>query len=139
MKKLISVFGSVALAGCCSYSELSRDVPAYAAVDGDEKPMASYVVVNVSYSLFGLLPLSSGETWKSGPYADRDLWNVSWFKDGCTLDENVRSVRAALRECKSDRICNLVSSANEDSAWSLFLVNRKLLRTSCLILAPKAP
>ncbi len=134
---LILALGAMAFAGCSSYSELSRDVPPYARIDDGVKPIASYVVCNGDYKLLGFVPLCSGVTWKSGPYADRDEFNARWFTDNCTLDENLASVKAALRECKTDRMCNLVTTEDSSWVWSLFLVRSHVLKTTCLICEPK--
>lgn len=137
-KTFFASLAALALAGCASYSELSRDVPAYARIDGGVKPIASYVVINNSYKLLGLLPLTTGNVWQGGAYDKRDEWNTTFFEDNCTLDANLASVKAALRECNTDRVCNIVNTLEEDSAWSCFLVNRRTLKTTCLICEPKA-
>ncbi len=135
---LILALGAIALAGCSSYCELSRGVPANANIDDDIKPIASYVVCNNQYKLLGLVPLSTGVTWKDGAYADRREFNAKWFEDRCTLDENLASVKAALRECKTDRLCNLVTTEDSSWMWSLFTVRMYTIKTTCLICEPKA-
>lgn len=135
---LILALGAIALAGCSSYSELSRDVPSYARIDEGIKPVASYVVCNYQYKLLGLIPLSSGVPWKVGPYKDRHEFNFKWFSDHCTLDENLASVKAALKECNTDRICNLVTTEDSSWVWSLFIVKMHTLKTTCLICEPES-
>ncbi len=138
MKKiLILALGAIAFAGCSSYSELSRDVPAYARIDDGIKPIASYVVCNNQYKLLGCVPLCSGVPWQTGPYDSRSEFNFKWFSDHCTLDENLASVKAALRECKTDRLCNLVTTEDSSWMWSLFLVRMHTIKTTCLICEPK--
>jgi len=136
-KTLLTSIAALAIAGCSSYSELSSDVPAFALVDNDETPVASYVVCNTSYNLFGILPLCSGETWKQGDIDRSNMHNTIWFKDHCTLDENIASVKHALSVAGSDRVSNIVSDQEESYAWSLFLVSRKTLKTTCLIVKSK--
>ncbi len=126
-----------ALAGCSAYSELAaRDKATGVLVDNDIRPIASYVVCNHSYSLFGLVPLSSGTPWQSGPYADRRGFNAKFFTDNCTLDSNLASVRAAMAECGSDRICSLVTTADDSWLWSFCVVKHHELKTTCLICEP---
>ncbi len=137
MKKIMILsIGAVLLAGCSSYSELSRGVPAYARVDDGIKPIASYVVCNNEYKLLGCVPLCSGVTWQHGAYDDRSEFNARWFSDRCSLDENLASVKAALKECKTDRVCNLVTTEDTSWKWSLFLVRQRVLKTTCLICEP---
>ncbi len=138
MKNMIILsIGAVLLAGCSSYSELSRGVPAYAHVDDGIKPIASYIVCNNEYKILGCIPLCTGVTWKQGPYDKREEFNAKWFATGCTLDDNLASVKAALAECKTDRLCNLVTIEDSSWMWSLFIVRYRTLKTSCLICEPK--
>ena len=91
MRAALRGFGAAlalsALTGCMSCCELSRHVSDAVRVDGDERPLATFMVANVSYSLLGLLPLTSGNTWQSGPYEDFACGGISFFTDHCTLDE----------------------------------------------------
>lgn len=133
MKKLFAIsLSALSLAGCCSYSQLARDTDQVHTIDG-RKPVATYLVGNVGYSLLGLIPLSSGVTWQDGAYTE-NAGGVTWFEDRCTLDENLRSVNHACRTVGSDNIANLVTTVDDSRAWSLFLVKRRLLKTSCVIL-----
>ena len=134
MKKLAWTFLAAALcAGCSSYTNIGHLRPGATADDG-EKAIATVTVFNVSYSIFGLIPFESGTTWKEGPYKDRSNWNWTFFKDGCTLDENLASIRAACKEVGSDRIENLVTDSDSWSFWRLFVIKRKVMKSSCTIL-----
>ena len=134
MKKLAFVSLVVTLvAGCCSYTDIGRLKPTATADDG-ERALATVTVENISYSLFGLLPIESGTTWKEGPYKDRESWNWTFFSDRCTLDENLASIRAACKEVGSSRIENLVTESDSWRFWSLFIVKRKVMKSSCTIL-----
>lgn len=123
------------LAGCCAYSRIAEIKPASdLRVDGNAKPLASFVVCNHSYKLLGCIPLSSGVTWKGeGPL---DGFNLKWFSDHCTIDENLASVKAAAEQCGTDRVCGLVTTEDSFLLWSLFLVKHTELKTSCLICEP---
>lgn len=122
------------LGGCCAVSDLSDyTAPARVRVDGDVKPLASYMVCNHSYKLFGCVPLSTGVPWQGGEYRD---WNVDFFDDHCTIDENLASVKAAAEKCGTDRVCGLVTTEDTSWAWSLFLVKHTELKTSCVICEP---
>jgi hypothetical protein len=124
------------LAGCCAMSDLSDyKAPTSVRVDDNVKPKASYMVCNHSYKLFGCLPLTTGVTWQGGEYKD---WNVKFFADRCTIDENLASVKAAAAECGTDRICGLVTTEDTSWLWSLFLVKHTELKTSCVICEPAA-
>ncbi len=137
MKRIIVLsIGALLMAGCSSYCELSRDVPAYARVDDGIKPIASYIVCNNEYKILGCIPLCTGETWKQGPYDSRREFNARWFASNCTLDDNLASVKAALKECNTDRACNLITIEDSSWMWSLFLVRYRTLKTSCLICEP---
>ena len=134
MKKLALVSLATALfAGCSSYTDIGHLKPGATADDG-EKAIATVTVFNISYSLFGLWTYESGTTWKEGPYKDRDNWNATWFEDRCTLDENLASIRAACKEVGSSRIENLVTDSDSWRFWSLFIIKRKVMKSSCTIL-----
>ena len=53
------------LVGCCSYSEIAPWNSPVTINDG-EVPKASFVTANVSYQLFGVLPICTGVPWTSG-------------------------------------------------------------------------
>lgn len=133
-KTLILPILAAALAGCSSYTDIGRPNPnAHVLSDDARKPIATVDVLNVSYSLLGLLPIESGETWKEGPYANRPSRNATWFCNRCTIDENLASVRAALRELGSTDVANVVTEEECWRAWSLFLIKRTVLKTSCTV------
>ena len=134
MKKFILPILAAVLAGCSSYTDIGRPDPRVHVLSDDaRKPIATVVVLNVSYSLLGLLPIESGETWKNGPYANRPSRNATWFCNRCTVDENLASVRAALRELGSTDVANVVTEEESWRAWSLFLIKRTVLKSSCTV------
>ena len=134
MKKLAFVLLVATLfAGCCSYTDIGHLRPGATADDG-EKAVATVTVFNISYSIFGVLPFESGTTWKEGPYKDRSEWNWTFFTDRCTLDENLASIRAACKEVGSSRIENLVTDSDSWRFWSMFIIKRKVMKSSCTIL-----
>ena len=139
MKRLFWLVPALAsaLSGCRAYCELSHDLPAFARIDGGETPIATYYVCNVSYRLLGFIPWTTGETWKSGPYEEYHDGGIRFFRDDCTLDDNLASVRHALAEVGSNRLGSLVTVIEENSAWSLFLMSRRVMKTTCLIVKPK--
>ena len=120
-------------AGCCSYTDIGH-LKSGATADDGEKAVATVTVFNVSYSIFGVIPCESGTTWTEGPYKDREDWNWTFFKDRCTLDENLASIRAACKEVGSYRIENLVTDSDCWRFWSLFIIKRKVMKSSCTIL-----
>lgn len=120
------------LSGCSSYTVIGK-VNSPCKTDDGVTPVAAVEVFNISYKLFGVLPISSGDTWKSGPYAERDLWNTTWFEDRATIDENLASVHQALKEVGSNKVVNLVNDTDSWSFWSCFLVKRTVVKTTCTV------
>ena len=59
--------------------------------------------------------------------------NATWFEDRCTVDENLASVRAALRELGSTDVANVVTDCESWRFWSLFIIKRTVLKTSCTV------
>lgn len=134
MKQLVFLsLVATLFAGCCAYTEIGR-IETPVRTDDGETPIAAVNIFNVSYSLFGLIPLESGTTWKTGPYEDRDRWNAGFFRNRCTLDENLASLRAALKVVGSSRTANLVTESDSWRFWSFFLIKREIIKTSCLII-----
>ena len=136
MSRLLSLVLASVLTGCCATTEIGRPAVSVRSDDG-ETLIADVMVRNVSYSLFGVLPIESGSTWKTGAFADRDWWNAVWFEDRCTLDENLASLRAALKEVGSNRTMNLVTESDSWRLWSLFIVKRKVMKSTCSVLKRK--
>ncbi len=122
--------------GCCSYTDIAyfKDAPL---TDDGERPIAAVQISNVSYSILGLIPFETGTTWTEGPYENRDHWNGSFFHNRATVDNNLASLRFALREIGSNRITNLSTFSDDWWIWSLFIMKRHIVKTSCLVLAPR--
>lgn len=134
MKKILALsFFAMLFGGCCSYTEIGRPATALK-TDGGETVLANVTVFNISYSILGLLPFESGATWKEGSYEDRETWNATFFSDRCTIDENLASLKAALKEVGSNKVVNLVTESDSWRWWSLFLVKRTVMKTSCTVL-----
>lgn len=121
----------LAAAGCCSYSELKTDC-GDVKVDG-ERVLATYEVVNPSYRLLGVVPLTCGATWKSGAYYE-NAGSVDIFSGECSLDDNLESVRHACGTVGGGRIAHIVGRDDIYWAWSLGLVKKEVVKTSCVIL-----
>lgn len=129
---------AIALAGCSSYTEIARwksDVP----VNDGEVPVATFVTQNFSYQLLGFIPICTGRPWTEGSEEVVDDFNVRFFADEATLDNNLVSLNHALNVVGSRRIAQLESNEDDSAMWSLLLVNRHEVRTRCLILKPEAP
>ena len=134
MRKLLYVAAALALAGCSSYSEIARWDSDTLTNDG-ERPVASFVTQNFSYQLFGVIPLCTGLPWTEGDEDIMDDFNVRFFADEATIDNNLVSLRHALdRAGGSHRITQLHTKIDNDSFWSFFVINRHEVRTQCLIL-----
>ena len=143
MKANMKSFATAALAalvfaGCSSYSEIARwksEIP----VNDGEVPLASFMTQNFSYQILWCIPLCTGLPWTEGNMEEVDDFNVRFFADEATLDNNLVSLNHALDVAGSHRISQLRSYEDDSSMWSLFLVNRHEIRTQCLILKPEAP
>ena len=131
---------ALALAGCSSYSEIARWNSAIKVEDG-ETPMATFLTQNFSYQLLWCVPLCSGVPWskEQGGGDCMDDYRVRLFTDLATVDNNLASLNYALDRVGSRRIAGLTTVQDDSSLWSLFLVNRHEVRTSCQILPPKPP
>ena len=134
MRRFIYAVAALALAGCSSYSEIARWDSDALTNDG-ERPVATFITQNFSYQLFGVIPLCTGLPWTEGDDDIMDDYNVRFFADEATIDNNLLSLRHALdRAGGSHRISRLRTTVDDDSYWSLFVVNRHEVRTQCLIL-----
>ena len=143
MKQFIRSFAAVAtaafaFAGCSSYSEIARWKSKIPVNDG-EVPVASFVTQNFSYQLLGFIPLCTGRPWTKGGRDVMDDFSVKLFADEATIDNNLVSLNHALGVVGSRRISQLRVIEDDNSMWSLFLVNRHEVRTQCLILKPEPP
>ena len=133
MKKLLYAAAILALAGCSSYSEIARWNSDTLTNDG-EKPVASFITQNFSYQLFGVIPICTGRPWTEGDEDIKDDFNVRFFADEATVDNNLVSLRHALDRVGSRRIAHLQTTVDNDFFWSLCILNRHEVRTQCLIL-----
>ena len=133
MKSIFYGIALLALAGCSSYSEIAHwDSPTR--INDEEQPLATFITQNFSYQLLGFIPLCTGLPWTEGSEDIVDEFNVEWFCDKATIDNNLVSLNHALDVAGSHRITHLSTFESDDSSWSLFLVNRHEVRTSCIIL-----
>ena len=129
---------ALAFAGCSSYSEIAKwNSPI--TINDDEVPVASFVTQNFSYKILGCIPFCSGRPWTegSGDEGIEDRYNVVFFSDEATLDNNLISLNHALDVAGSHRLTQLKTTEDDSYAWSLFLVKRHEIRTQCLILPEK--
>lgn len=135
MKKILIAFSALALSGCCAFTEIGKfDPNVPVSSNHGEKPVAIINVANVSYKLLHLIPISSGQTWQKGSYEQSlGSWNATMFRDKCTVDENLASVRMALKYLGKDRIADLTTDTDSWSFWSLFLIKRTVVKTSCVV------
>ena len=123
----------LAFAGCSSYSEIAR-WNGTTHINDDELPLATFLTQNFSYQLLGFIPLCTGLPWTEGTEDIVDDFNIKMFSDEATVDNNLVSLHHALDVVGSHRITQLKMSESDDSSWSLLLVNRHEVRTSCIIL-----
>ncbi len=133
MKKLFYVAAVLAFAGCSSYSEIARWDSDILTNDG-EKPVATFITQNFSYQIFGVIPVCTGLPWTEGDEDIMDDFNVRFFADEATVDNNLVSLRHALDRVGSHRISHLQTTVDNDYFWSLCILNRHEVRTQCVIL-----
>jgi len=145
MKKYTLLFGCIGICllacGChstCGLSAARPDVAPCVQIDGGEQPLSSFFAVNMSYQLFGCIPLVTGNPWRDGNIENCNDCGINFFEDNCTLDNNIVTLRSALKHLNTNRISNLNFTYSKSSKWSFGLCSRKVIKTTCLILAPKA-
>ena len=133
---LIIATTALLLVGCCSYSEIAPWNSPDTINDG-EVPKASFVTANVSYQLFGALPICTGRPWTSGNGNRMDDFRIRFFADEASLDTNLLSLQHALNNVGSHRITQLSAIEDDDWVWSLFVIRRHKVLTKCIILEEK--
>ena len=135
---LAIVILALAVAGCSSYSEIAR-WDSNTTINDGEVPVATFLTQNFSYQLLWVIPICTGLPWTEGTEEVVDDFNVSFFSDEATIDNNLKSLNHALGLVGSRRITKLETFEDDSKAWSLFFVNRHEVRTKCIILKPEAP
>lgn len=133
MKRMAFVLAALAFAGCSSYSEIARWDSTVKSDDG-VRPVATFITQNFSYQLLFFIPICTGLPWTEGDEDVMDDFNVCFFKDEATIDNNLVSLKYALDRVGSHKVMQLHSSIDDDSMWSLFLINRHEVRTQCVIM-----
>ena len=133
--KIALIIATTALlfVGCCSCHEIARWKSPDTINDG-EVPVASFVTGNVSYQLFGVLPICTGRPWTSGDGDCMNNFRVRLFADEASLDTNLDTLHHALDLVGSHRITQLSSIVDDDWVWSLFIIRRHKVMTKCIIL-----
>ena len=122
------------LVGCSSYSEIARwNSPV--AINNGEVPLATFATQNVSYQLFGMIPISTGRPWTSGDEDIKYDFDVRLFADEATMENNFVSLKHALDRVGSHRIARLEVSELDD--WTMILVKCHVVSTKCIILNDK--
>jgi hypothetical protein len=122
------------LVGCSSYSEIARwNSPV--AINNGEVPLATFATQNVSYQLFGMIPISTGRPWTSGDEDIKYDFDVRLFADEATMENNFVSLRHALDRVGSHRITQLQVSEKDD--WSMVIMKCHIVNTKCVILNDK--
>ena len=131
----------LALSGCCSYRETTRTDFGGIRCENGEVALGTMYVENVSYRLFGVIPFWTGsfsDDYVKYPSGGKGGPN-RWFRDEATLENNVKALRGEMKQVGSSRIRNLVTQEDESSYWSLFILDRKRIRTTCTVLPPEPP
>ena len=130
----IFVMGALLLVGCSSYSEIARwNSPV--TINNGEVPLATFATQNVSYQLFGMIPISTGRPWTSGDEDIKYNFDVRLFADEATMENNFVSLKHALDRVGSNRITQLQVSEKDD--WSMVIMKCHIVNTKCIILNDK--
>ena len=125
---------SLLLVGCSSYSEIARwNSPV--TINNGEVPLATFATQNVSYQLFGMIPISTGRPWTSGDEDIKYDFDVRLFADEATMENNFVSLKHALDRVGSNRITQLQVSEKDD--WSMVIMKCHIVNTKCIILNDK--
>ena len=122
------------LVGCSSYSEIAR-WSSPVAINNGEVPLATFATQNVSYQLFGMIPISTGRPWTSGDEDIKYDFDVRLFADEATMENNFVSLKHALDRVGSNRITQLQVSEKDD--WSMIIMKCHIVNTKCIILNDK--
>ena len=132
MKLIVNILSALVLSsvlsGCFAYCDIcAHELPA----DSGEV-VGTVICENTQYKLFFCLPISAGVPWTHGPY---EKWehDIEFFSTHNLLNDNMRMVRLAERELGGTRVSEIRTEAESKSAWSLFLIEREVLRTSAVI------
>ena len=131
---VIVVMTALLLVGCSSYSEIARwNSPV--TINNGEVPLATFATQNVSYHLFGMIPISTGRPWTSGDGDIKYDFDVRMFADEATRENNFVSLKHALDLVGSHRITKLQVSESDD--WSMLIIRCHVVNTKCIILNDK--
>ena len=105
-------------------------------IEYGEMALASVTCRNTGYLLFWKYPICSGMPWQQGLLKD---WEPErdWFDDHVTLDENMDMIRLAAKEVGSQRLGKVKTAMDNSANWSFFLVDRRSLTTTAVILKNK--
>ena len=122
------------LVGCSSYSEIALWYSPVT-INNGEVPLATFATQNVSYQLFGMIPISTGRPWTSGDKDTMYDFNVRMFADEATMENNFVSLKHALDRVGSHRITQLQVSEKDD--WSMIIMKCHIVNTKCIILNDK--
>lgn len=122
----LAAFLALSLSGCSSV-QTTVSYPSANAKLGD-RPIASLVVENNGYYLFGLFPLFSGNHEKRH--------NTVFFKDTVTLENNVLMLEEEAKKHGNVIIDDLVTVGGDYSIpYTIWLLSRRTLSTSANVYA----
>ena len=118
-----------------------------------KKPLKSYFLHRIKDEGIDMVDFVCGTLFGSGSGRVRDIvldwiavlkgWKPRTVSDGegrrrvvweNAGDENLASVRAALRELNATEVANLVTESDSWRFWSLFIIKRTVLKSTCTVL-----
>lgn len=101
-----------------------------------ETAVASVTCRNTGYMLFWVWPICSGMPWQEGLLKD---WEPErdWFDDHVRLDDNIDMIKLAAREIGSCRIGRTRTEVDDNATWSFYLIDRRSITTTAVILKNK--
>ena len=105
-------------------------------IEYGETAIASVTCRNTGYFLIGMWPICSGMPWREGLLKD---WEAErdWFDDHVNLDDNMDMLKLAAREVGSSQLTRVRSEMDDNSIWSFFLIDRRSITTTAVILKNK--
>lgn len=118
---------SILLLAGCSSVQTTVSYPSANAKLG-ERPVASLVVENNGYYLFGLFPVFTGD--------HRERHRTVWFKNTVTLENNVRMIEEEAKKHGDVVIDDLVTVGGDYAIpYTIWLLSRRMLSTSANVYA----
>jgi hypothetical protein len=130
MKRAMWTVVALALLGLvsgCATVQTARDFGGMAA-DGGNRPIATVAAENYGYYLFGTIPLISGT-----PKYPNAI-SCCLFEETVTLQNNMAMISQTVKAERGSKLANVKTTEDWTGSFSLWLVWRRTIFTSAVIL-----